>query len=266
MTLIFWFFFYASTPPSAASTVTDRAWTLLKQGTTDNSIANRAKAVHALGLAGLRTEGMADRALRDPEKQVRVEAAVALLEMKADGSRAHLRACLRDKEVQVVLSCANTLYHFKDPAAYEIYYAVLSGRMRSHEGLIASQMDMLRDRKEVEKLAFQTGIGFVPYGGEAWQAIRTVTHDDSSTVRALAAERLADDPSKKSGEILASYVIDKSPQVRDAVVTAIVHRGDPALLNSVETLLDDDDLTVRYDAAAAVIRLAEGKRGAGNKH
>lgn len=264
--LIFWFFFFAPTPPATASPATDRAWTILKEGLNDTSTANRAKAVHALGLAGLRTEGMADKALTDPEKQVRVEAAVALLEMKAYGSRAKLHACLKDKDVQVVLSCANTLYQFKDPAAYEIYYAILSGQMRSHEGLIASQLDMLRDRKQLEKLAFETGIGFVPYGGDAWQAIRTVTHDDSATVRALAAERLATDKSKKTGEILASYVIDKSSQVRDAVVIAIVHRGDPSLLNPVETLLDDGDLTVRYDAAGAVIHLAAGKAGTREKH
>src|ERR1700679_843330 len=98
--------------------VTDRAWTVLKEGLAETSGDKRTQAVRALGLAGLSTQGMAEKALTDPDKEVRSEAALALLEMNAVTSKPKLRACLDDKEVQVVLSCANALYQFKDPAAY----------------------------------------------------------------------------------------------------------------------------------------------------
>lgn len=241
---------------AAGSTASDRAWAVLKEGLDETNGAKRAQAVHALGLAGIRTQALAEKALADPDKQVRSEAATALLHMNAVSSRSKLRACLKDEQVEVVLSCANALYEFKDPAAYEVYYALLTGERRTHEGLLASQLDTLRDRKQVEKLAFEAGVGFVPYGGVAWQAIKTVTHDDTSPVRALAAERLAQDTQPNSSKALIEYVTDKKPLVRDAVVTAIAHRGDPDLMNAVETLLSDDNDTVRYDAAAAVIYLS----------
>lgn len=181
--------------------------------------------------------------------------------MHAVGALPKLRECLKDKEVQVVLACANALYQFKDPAAYEVYFALLTGQRRSHESLLQSQLDTLHDRKQLEKLAFETGIGFVPYGGAAWQAIRTVTHDDSSPIRALAATRLATDPQPSTTKALIKYAVDKKPLVREAVIQAIVKRGDPSLLNTVETLLGDENDAVRYDAAAAVIALS-GRRSA----
>jgi HEAT repeat protein len=44
-----------------------------------------------------------------------------------------------------------------------------------------------------------------------------------------------------------------------AVVEAIAKRGDPSLLFSVGPLLYDDNDSVRYEAAAAVIRLSGRK-------
>jgi HEAT repeat protein len=252
--------------PPAVSPVTDRAWTVLKDGIADTRGTTRAKAVHALGLAGQSTQSMAEKALSDPDKQVRSEGALALLQMKAVSARPKLRACLKDKEVEVVLACANTLYEFKDPSAYDVYYAILTGERRGNEGLMESQLDTFHDPKQVEKLAFETGIGFVPYGGAAWQAIRTVTHDGSSPVRALAAERLASDPKKSTRDVLARYVTDKKPQIRDAVVIAIAHRDDPELVNPVETLLDDPDETVRYDAAATILYLSRRRAGLRGLH
>lgn len=247
----------ASSPAKSVDTaVSDRAWTMLKEGVSSSSAVKRAKAVHALGLGGIRTESMAEKALTDSDKNVRAEAAAALLLMNATGARPNLRACLKDKEVQVVMACANTLYQFKDPAAFEVYYAILTGQRRSHEGLVQSQLDTLRDRKQMEMLAFQTGIGFVPYGGTAWEAIKTIEHDASTPVRALAAQRLSKDPSKTTTAGLEKYAMDKKPQVRQAVLQAISQRGDPSFLNTVETLLFDDNESVRYDAAATVILLS----------
>jgi hypothetical protein len=56
--------------PSAPSP-DDRAWSLLKAGVSDQSVDTRIKAVHALGLAGPRTQFLAEKALTDADKQVR---------------------------------------------------------------------------------------------------------------------------------------------------------------------------------------------------
>jgi HEAT repeat protein len=235
----------------------EQAWAMLKDGVADSSAPRRAKAVHSLGLLKDRqAQSMAEKALTDPDKGVRVEAAVALGDMNARTARPKLHACLDDTEVQVVLACTNSLYRFKDPIAYDIYYALLTGGRKSSKGLVQSQLDVLHNRKQLEKMVFETGIGFVPFGGVGLQAFRTVTHDDVSPVRALAAQRLATDPDPTSAKALSDYVFDKKNKVREAVVEAIARRGDPALLKTVATLLYDDNESVRYDAAAAVIYLS----------
>jgi HEAT repeat protein len=235
----------------------EQAWAMLKDGASDKSAIRRAKAAHSLGLLkGRQAQNMVEKALVDTDKQVRIEAAIALGEMNARTARPKLHACLNDQEVQVVLACTNSLYRFKDPIAYDVYYALLTGDRRSSMGLVQSQLDILHDRKQLEKLAFETGIGFVPFGGMGLQAIRTVAHDDVSPVRALAAQRLAADPNPKSAKALSDYVFDKKNKVREAVVEAIVRRDDPALLKTVTTLLYDDNESVRFDAAAAVISLS----------
>jgi len=247
----------AAAPPDHPSP-SKQAWTILRDGAADKSGTRRARALHSLGMLNNRqAQSIAEEALADPDKDVRSEAATSLGRMRALAARPKLRACLNDKEVQVVLACANSLYLLKDPLAFEVYYALLTEERKSSGGLVQSQLDTLHDRRQLEKLAFETGIGFVPFGGMGWQAIKTIAHDDASPVRALAAERLATDPDPKSAKALADYLADKKTRVREAVVEAIAKRGDPALLKAVIPLLDDENEGVRFDAAATVIRLSQ---------
>lgn len=243
-------------PPHGAAV--DRAWSMLRDGVESKSSYTRAKAVHAIAVlkGEARAEEIAAKALDDPDTNVRVEAATSLGQIGRASARGKLRAALEDKEVKVVIAAANSLYALKDPAAYEVYYALLTGERKSSNGLLQSELSTLKDRQAVEKLAWETGIGFVPFGGMGWEAWKTVTHDDTSPVLAAAAEKLATDPDPKSAEALAAACSDKKWRVRAAVVNAIAKRGDPALLGSVEPLLDDGNETVRFDAAAAIVRLA----------
>lgn len=246
--------------PAAAPSPVRQSWAILKEAAQDKSASRRAKAIHALKLVKSRlARSMAEDALTDSDKDVRSEAAATLGEMRATASIPKLHACLDDKELQVVLACTNSLYLLKDPMAYQVYYAILSGDRKSSKGLVQSQLATLRDRKQLEKLAFETGIGFVPYGGIGWQAIKTITRDDSSPVRALAAARLATDPDPKSAQAMAEFLTDKKTHVREAVVESIAQHGDPAMLNTLIPLLEDDNDGVRCDAAAAVIFLS-GRR------
>jgi len=248
-----------SEPPSTPST---HAWKLLEDGLTQKALATRMAAVHALGLLPNmpRAESLAEKALNDSEKDVRAEAAGALGRMGAQVARPKLRIALHDKEVKVVIASANALYQLKDPAAYQVYYALLTGNQKANSGLIHTQMDTLKDRKQVEKMALEAGIGFVPFGGIGYEAWKTITRDDVSSVRAAAATGLASDPDPKSGAALVDSCSDKKWQVRTAVVEAIARRGDPTLLGPVEALIGDENITVRFDAAAAVVHLSSLQR------
>jgi HEAT repeat protein len=252
----------ASLPGAGVSSPTlAKAWTILQTGVQDKSPDRRATAVRALGIAGvnMKTQSIAEKALKDDNREVRVEAATALGKMHAVTAKPALKEALKDKEAAVVLAAANALYQMNDPIAYEIYYAILTGKQKSSKGLIQSQLDILHDRKQLEKLAFETGIGFVPFGSMSYQAWKTITHDDSSAIRALAAERLAKDPDAKSGGALMEFCTDKKWQVRAAAVSAIAERGDAGLADPLNPLLEDSNDTVRYETAAALIRLSAGR-------
>jgi HEAT repeat protein len=246
------------TPPASVPKPVDRAWSILNDGIENKDAAKRAKAVHALGLlrSSRRAQSFAEKALEDENLEVRVEAATALGRLGVSSARPKLRHALDDKEVKVVIAATNALYELKDPVAFDVYYALLTGERKSSSGLLQSQLDRLRNPKEMEKLAFETGIGFVPFGGMGYEAWKTITHDDSSPLRALAATRLAHDPDPKSADALIQTRFDKKWQVRAAVVNAIAERHDRSLLAPVISLMDDTNDNVRYDAAATVVQLS----------
>src|SRR5581483_10791037 len=151
-----------SSPPAESA---DAAWTILQNGLTDKSADRRAKATNALGLLlhSAKAQQLAEKALADPAADVRAQAATALGKMGARSSQRKLEEALKDKDLKVVVSAANSLYLFKNQAAYDIYYALLTGE-RKGPGLLQAQLDTLKDKKQVEKLMFETGLGFVPFG------------------------------------------------------------------------------------------------------
>jgi HEAT repeat protein len=250
-----------STIPVLKGDPVDKAWKILNDALTNKTAEKRAEGVQALGSikTNHKAEALAEKAMSDPESSVRAAAATALGEMKAEAARPKLRAALQDKNLKVVLAATNALYALHDPAAYDVYYALLTGKQKSSQSLMQTQLDTLKDRKQVEQLALETGIGFVPFGGMGWQAWKTLTRDDSSPIKATAAERIANDPDPKSAEALQVASLDKRWRVRAAVANAMGLRGDPKMIGDVAPMLLDDSESVRLEAAAAVITLA-GKR------
>ncbi len=246
--------------PAAAApepTPVETAWSVLKDGAENKNPYKRAAAAHALGLLpqNAKAEAMAETALTDSNVEVRVQGANALGQMGASSARSKLKEALKDKEVKVVIAAANSLYLLKDPAGYEVYYALLTGKEKSSQGLVQSQLAVLKDRKALEKLIFETGIGFVPFGGAGYQAWKTVTHDDTSPVLAIAAEKLANDPDPKSGEALGDACSDRKWRVRAAAADALAKRGNPAFMDALIPLLTDENDTARCEGAAALLHL-----------
>jgi HEAT repeat protein len=240
----------------------DHAWSLINQHCADKDGGKRAAAVHVLGAIKNNSKALnlAEKALSDPSQAVRAEAATSLGLMNASRAIPKLREALKDTELKVVLAAANALYMLKDPAAYEIYYALLTGERKSSVGLVQTQLNILRNKKKMEKMAFQTGIGFVPFGGMGWEAWQTITQDDSSPVKVAAAEKIATDPDPKSEKALIAASNDDKWRVRAAAADAIGKRGDPKMLNTVSNMLLDGNETVRLQAAAAVINLSARRR------
>jgi hypothetical protein len=243
--------------PKARESRKAEAWQILGDACTADRTIARVTAIRVLGLMpdDAKARGIAEQALADDKAEVRGAAAAALGDMKSRTSIPKLKKALDDDDPSVALAAAHALDLMHDDSAYEVYYEVLTGQRKAGKGLIASQTSILKDPKKMAELGFEQGIGFVPFAGVGWVAIKTITKDDTSPVRAAAAKVLAKDPDPAATKTLAAASGDKSWLVRAAALEALARRGDPSVLDTVSLCMSDKKDAVKYTAAAAVLRL-----------
>lgn len=237
-----------------------QAWDLLLDGIKEDSTVKRATAVRVLSLltGESRAVALASHALSDSKAQVRGAAAIALGELHAKSAIPKLEEALSDKEPLVALAAAHSLLTMKDTLAYEVYYEILTGERKGTKGLVEGQLDTLKDPKKMALLGFQEGIGFVPFAGMGYTAIRTIVKDDSSPVRAAAAKVLVNDPDSATEEALIQAATDdKHEVVRTACLDALARRGNPAVIDRIAPALSDEKDSVRYTAAASIVHLGD---------
>jgi HEAT repeat protein len=253
----------AQPKPDHPLALLDRAWEILHGGLTFDNTEKRVKAVTALALlkGNTEAENLAIAALKDQKADVRVAAANALGTMHAVRAKAPLEAALDDNEPTVVLAAANSLMQLKDANfAYDVYYNVLTGTMRTDNGplreQIKEQLKVLHNKKKIAELGLEQGVGFIPYGGLGYGMVKTFVKSDNSPVRAAAAKKLAHDPDPATAKALVAATQDKNSVVRLAALEAIAERGDRSLISKIAPSLDDDKDEVRYTGAACVARLS----------
>jgi HEAT repeat protein len=236
-----------------------KAWDLLTTAVFSKVTIERTNGVRALGLLRdtARARELAENALKDPKPEVRESAAIALGQMHATESVPKLKQVLSDAKVKVVMAAAHSLRELKeDKSAYAVYYGLLTGERKSDDGLIAQQIETLKNPKELAKIGISEGIGYIPFAGIGWDAYRTMHKKDPNPARATAATFLAHDPDPATGRALVNATKDKDWIVRAAAIEAIAQRGDASLMPKVQLKFSDKNPKVRYSAAAAVIRLS----------
>ena len=241
-----------------------KAWDMLMTAAFSKRTVDRTNGIRALGLLreDTRARKLAENALNDPNSEVRTAAATALGQMHATPAIPKLQKALSDKKIPVVMAAAHALRELNDDkSAYEVYYDLLTGERKSSDGLIAQQINTLKDPKELAKIGISEGIGYIPFAGIGWDAYRTMRKKDPNPARAVAATVLAHDPDPASAKALVKATSDKDWIVRAAAVEAIAQRGDPKLLPKVQEKFTDKNPKVRYSAAAAVIRLSGIEHG-----
>jgi HEAT repeat protein len=253
-----------SQKPSPQAGATAQAWAVLHEGLTSDKFERRVLCVRSLSLMqhDPRAVEFSEQALDDRDRHVRAAAATTLGQLDSYSSIPKLRGALNDKEVPVVLAAAHSLYLLKDPSAYDVYYAILMGDRKSSEGLVQSQLDRLRDPKQLMQLGFEEGIGFVPFGGMGYEAYRQIHGHDASPVRAVAARSLARDPDQISEDALIQVALtDNSEPVRLAALDALAERDDRRCIERLVKNLSETKLAVRYRTAALIVHLNKtGKR------
>jgi HEAT repeat protein len=253
----------AQTKPEHPLSLRDRAWEILQGGLTFDGTEKRVKAVIALAVlkGNIEAENLAIAALKDQKTDVRAAAANVLGTMHAVRAKNALEVALDDSEPAVVLASANSLMLLKEANyAYDVYYNVLTGTMRTNNGpikeQIKEQLKILHSKKKIAELGLEQGVGFIPYGGLGYGMVKTFVKSDNSPVRAAAAKKLAHDPDPATAKALVAAVQDKNWLVRAAALEAIAERGDRSLISKVAPSLDDDKDEVRYTGAACIARLS----------
>ncbi len=247
--------------PAHAISGKEKAWAMFEAAAKSNSASERSSGIRALGLLrdDAHARSLAEAALGDDKPEVRIAAATALGQMRSTQSIPKLQKLLSDEKVGVVMAAAHTLRDLKDnTSAWAVYYDVLTGA-RKDEGMLAQQLDTLRNPREMAKIGIEEGIGYIPFAGIGWDAWRYTHKKNPNPVRAVAASFLAHDPDPATGVALADAMKDKDWIVRAAAIEALAERGDPTVEGKIEFKLFDDNVHVRYTAAAAVIRLSQVK-------
>jgi hypothetical protein len=249
------------------ATPMEQAWQILEDACSGDKSGDRATAILVLGLItnDSKSSKLAQKALTDERPEVRAAAAAALGNMQSRPSIPKLKAAMDDQDPSVALAAAHSLDLMHDNSAYEVYYEILNGERKAGKGLIASQTSMLRDPKKMAQFGFEEGIGFIPFAGIGWGAIKAIRKDDSSPVRAAAARVLARDPDPATTKALTEATGDNSWIVQAAAIEALAKRGDPSTLPTVERYMSDEKSAIKFTAAAAVIHLTAIKQAGTRK-
>jgi HEAT repeat protein len=241
-------------------TPVEQAWETLTSGLQDKRVDRRAKAIRALGLT-LRNERATtetEKALTDPDLEVRVAAALALGEMKSSASIPKLKKALEEDEPEVGVAATQALDMLGDPLALEAYFAILTGEQKTkgNSNMIDKELRRIREPRALAKIGFEQGIGFIPFAGMGYSVYKMVRKGDASPVKAHAAAALARDPDPEVTKALARAVFGNPPLVQAAALSALAKRGDASIVPDILPAIHDDKDEVRFAAAATVIRLS----------
>jgi HEAT repeat protein len=206
---------------------------------------------------------LAEQGLKDKDAETRGAAALSLGAMDSKSAIPSLLATASgDMEGSVVMAAAKSLIQLGDEQGYAVYYAILTGKRKSGAGLIGSQKEQLHELlqhpEQMEDMAFEQGMGFVPFGGIGLQAFQTIhaSKEKGPLVKATAIKILAKDPDPVTTKALVAATHDKEWVVRAAAYDALARRGDASLLPDLPAGLNDQKYEVRLTAAAAIIHLS----------
>lgn len=247
------------TAACCAQTATNSSWAVLEAGLGHKSSTQRLGAIRVLGLISDDPHAVefAETALKDKNSSIRTAAATSLGQMHATGANASLKEALSDKNLSVVMAAAHALCLLNDPACYDVYYEVYTGERKNNSGMIAQEMQILHNPKQLAQMGLSEGIGYVPFAGIPWEALQTIMKDRKSGTAARAAliAALATDPERRTGKLLVTTSQNKNWVLRVVALEAIAKRGDSALLQGIEPRLSDCRREVRFAAAATIIHL-----------
>ena len=255
----------------SAQTPLENAWTILQAGAENKGTDQRVATMRVLELipSDAKAVSMAETGLQDKEAQVRATAALSLGAMEDKNAIPQLAAVVKgDAEGAVVMAAAKALIQLGNEKGYEVFYAIITGARKSGESLVGSQekelTQLLHNPKQMETMAFEQGMGFVPFGGIGLQAYQSIhaSKEKNPILKATSIKLLAKDPDPRTEKALLAETSDKNWLVRAAAFDALARRGDAAVLPDLSSGLNDEREEVKLTAAAAVVHLSAASKKA----
>lgn len=249
----------------SAQTGPDAAWAVLDGGIGDTNPAKRADVLLAMSvmLPDPHVTGTIEGLLQDKDVSVRQAACTVLGEMKARASMPKLRQALDDKAPEVSFAAAKALYAMGDPLGRKVLLGVLAGERSDTSGVLSTSIReakaTLHDPKAMLLMGVNSGAGFLGPVGMGFPIAERLMKDNQSSGRTAVALLLATDNSADSVDAIRGALEDKNWTVRAAATRAVAVRNIRSLAPVLATLLEDKRDEVRFAAAAATIRLKQGK-------
>jgi HEAT repeat protein len=255
----------ADTKPSPSPRAA--AWATIDQGLHSGEVDHRRQALIALSTIDASSREAVDRVLdalkNDKDPRVRLQAALALGQMKAGQAIPALKEALQDRD-EVAFAAAKSLTDLGDQAGQEMLVDVLSGERKDTPGMMTNAKREAQRRLRHPKGLFlmgaedATGAMFGP-AAMGFTAVQDAAelHGKGAPGRAAAAAYLAKDPDPYAVTLLEWALGDDNPFVRVEAAKGLGKRGNAGSIARLQPLLEDGHNAVRTMAAASIIRLSQ---------
>jgi HEAT repeat protein len=247
---------------NSVTTNTQEAWEMLTSAVQDPKHSDlRTQALAALGTLSTNAHAstLIVAAMKDPDYEVRSSAILAAGQTKNRTLTTDIRNMLNDKEPQVALAAAATLWKMNDYSGEDVLIAVVNGDRKATASLKDSTMHTVkRDIHSPSTLA-RIGalqgasilLGPFGFGITAYEYMRK---NGADSARAAAVEQLSQEKTGPVRTTITEALGDKDPAVRAAAAKAIgINYHDKAASDALLPLFDDTKPPVRLTAAAAYI-------------
>jgi HEAT repeat protein len=245
----------------------DAAWKMLEDGLANNKPQIRIDAVSAIGTMGAtgRSRALIEKALKDKERDVRLAAVIALGISKNRSVIPLLQDTLdNDGAPEVGFAAATALWKMHDHSGEDVLYGVLSGQLKTHQGVVGSEMHQasrdLHDPAVLAKIGAEQGAYALlgPFGIGLDAARMVYKGPNANSARVLTATLLADDKSLATAREFISTLHDKDYFVRGASARALGDYHGKEVRDALLETFGDRKPAVRFMAAASYIRVSSG--------
>jgi len=245
------------------------AWDVLVKGVDENDAAHRKAAIAATGTIGPMKAAveMVERGLQDKDVQVRQIAAATLGEMGAREAISNLKKALDDSP-EVSFTAAKALWSLGDKeSSRDILQAVLVGQRKDGPSKLRGAMRSAKKTMTPGQLALMGSkeasgafLGPASIGITAMQkALKETKTGSGAAGRSIAAELISKDNDPYSLTLLEWAVGNSNWAVRLSVAKSLGECGNEGTIAKLEPLLSDEQRSVRYMAAASIVKLSQKK-------